>query len=59
MLNMMSEKHPFRWQDEGKKFFEDIKTTISNAPMLFSLDFKKCFIIYYYASKHTLSDILT
>ena len=56
---MMSEKYPFRWQEEGKKAFEDIKITISNVPMLVSPNFKMDFIIYNYASEHTLSNILT
>lgn len=38
---MMSEKHPFKWEEEGKKAFEDIKTTILNAPMSVTPDFKK------------------
>ena len=59
MLDMMSEKHPFRWQEEGKKAFEDIKTAIANAPMLVSPNFEKDFIIYCYASEHSLSSILT
>jgi hypothetical protein len=59
MLDMMREKHPFRWQEEGKKDFKDIKTTIVNAPMLVGPNFEKDFIIYYYASEHSLSSILT
>ena len=59
MLNMMSEKHSFRLQEEDKKAFEDIKIAISNAPMLVSPNFEKYFIIYYYASKHSMSSILT
>ncbi len=56
---MMSEKCPSKWVEEGKKAFEDIKASISLAPLLVSLDFKKDFIMCYYASKHTLSCILT
>lgn len=59
MLDMMSEKRPFRWQEEGKKAFEDIKIAIASAPMLVSPNFEKDFIIYCYASEHSLSSILT
>ncbi len=59
MLNMMRKKNPFRWQDEGKRDFKDIKTAISNAPMLVNQDFKKYFIIYHYTLEHTLFGILT
>lgn len=59
MLDMMSEKNPFRWKEEGKKDFDDVKKTIANAPMLVSPNFEKDFIIYCYASKHSLSNILT
>ena len=56
---MMSEKHPFRWQEEGKRAFKDIKIAIANAQMLVSPNFEKDFIIYCYASENSLSTILT
>lgn len=54
----MSEKKAFKWNEEGKKAFESIKEAIAQAPILIIPDFKKYFIIYCYASKHTMSGIL-
>lgn len=59
MVDMMSEKVPFKWNENGHKDFNDIKDAISQALVLKSPNFKKDFIIYCYASKHTLSGILT
>lgn len=56
---MMSEKEVFRWNGDGKKEFKEIKRSIALAPTLVTPDFKKNFIIFYYASEHTMSDILT
>ena len=48
----------FKWNYFGKKAFEQIKTTIANALVLAHPSYTKDFIIYYYASDHTLSTIL-
>lgn len=58
IVNLMSEKRVFKWNEEGKKAFESIKEAIAQAPILVNPDFKKDFIIYCYASKHTMSGIL-
>lgn len=54
----MSEKQPFKWSEEGKKAFASIKDAIGQTPILVNPDFSKDFVIYYYASKHTMSGIL-
>ena len=38
--------------------FVEIKDAIAHAPMLVCLDYTKSFIMYSYASEHTLSAIL-
>lgn len=58
IVNMMSEKVAFRWNEAGRKDFEEIKKIIVHALTLVNLDFNKDFIIYCYASKHTMSEIL-
>jgi len=58
IIEMMKNHLVFKWSVEGKKTFEDIKRAISNVPNLVHHDFQKDFIIYCYASKHTLSTIL-
>ncbi|XP_059077950.1 uncharacterized protein LOC131876542 [Cryptomeria japonica] len=54
----MSEKQAFKWNEEGNKEFESIKEAIAQAPILVNPYFKKDFIIYCYASEHTMSWIL-
>lgn len=55
---MMKESQRFKWSDSKKKAFELIKHAIARAPLLVYLDYTKEFILYYYASAHTLSAIL-
>lgn len=58
IMNMMSEKEAFKWNEAGRKSFEEIKKVIAHAPTLVNLDFNKDFIIYFYASEHTMFGIL-
>ena len=55
---MMKGKQNFRWNEQGKQAFKDIKEAISRAPMLFKPNFRKYFIMYCYASSHTVTTIL-
>lgn len=57
IVEMMSEKHIFKWNEEAKKAFEVVKEAIAQAPTLINPNFQKDFIIYCYASKHTMSGI--
>ena len=43
---------------EAKKNFKDIKQAISEAPVLVSLDFEKYFLVFSYASEHTVAIVL-
>ncbi|XP_059064237.1 uncharacterized protein LOC131856454 [Cryptomeria japonica] len=54
----MSEKEAFKWNEAGRKAFKEIKKEIAHAPTLVNPDFNKDFIIYCYASEHTMSGIL-
>ncbi|XP_059066647.1 uncharacterized mitochondrial protein AtMg00860-like [Cryptomeria japonica] len=58
IISLLSEKHSFKWTEEAKEAFERIKGSVANAPTLINLDFEKDFIIYCYASEHTMSGIL-
>lgn len=58
ITSMMKPQESFKWNKEGKKTFEDIKKSIAKAPTLVSPDFNKDFIMYCYASEHTLSAVL-
>jgi hypothetical protein len=48
----------FKWDDEQKKAFNEIKNAISQSPMLRSLNFNKDFSLYTFASNQSLATIL-
>ncbi|KAH9313256.1 hypothetical protein KI387_028291, partial [Taxus chinensis] len=58
ITSMMKHQAIFKWNNEGKVAFEEIKKSIAKAPTLVSPNFNKDFIMYCYASEHTLSDVL-
>ncbi|XP_059070809.1 uncharacterized protein LOC131860413 [Cryptomeria japonica] len=58
IVGLLSEQHPFKWTEEAKNSFERIKGLVVNAPTLVNPDFTKDFILYCYASEHTMSGIL-
>lgn len=58
IVDMMKGNSNFKWNEAGKRAFHDIKTAIANALVLCHPNYKRDFIIYCYASRHTLSAIL-
>ena len=58
MAKLLSEKQSFEWDDPASRAFKEVKEAIAKAPTLFHPDFKKYFIMYCYASDHTMSSIL-
>lgn len=48
----------FVWQEEGKRAFQEIKSTIAKAPVLVSPDYSKDFMIFYFASEDTIAGVL-
>lgn len=58
IVDMMKGNKYFKWSDNGKKAFEDIKGTIAKAHVLVHPHYTKEFIIYCYASEHIMSSIL-
>jgi hypothetical protein len=49
----------FKWDDERKKTFRDINTTISQDPVFQSSDFRKYFFLYTFTSDQSLATVLT
>jgi hypothetical protein len=49
----------FKWDDEWKKAFNNIKIAISQAPVLRSPNFNKDFFLYTFASDQSLAGVLT
>jgi hypothetical protein len=49
----------FRWTIEGKEYFKNIKTSISQALVLRSPDFSRYFYLYTFSSDQSLLAVLT
>lgn len=58
IVSLLSEQYPFKWTKEARNSFERIKGSVANAPTLVNPDFTKDFILYCYASNHTMFGIL-
>jgi hypothetical protein len=59
LQKMIRKDVEFKWDDEQNKAFSDIKTAISQAPMLRSPDFNKYFFLYTFSSDQSLAAVLT
>ena len=58
ITNMLRKYHEIKWTVEAMKYFKDIKKSISEAPVLVSIDFNKDFLVFSYASEHTMVVVL-
>ena len=47
-----------KWTIEAKQSFANIKKALTKAPMLLSLNFFKQFMIFSFASEHTIAGVL-
>jgi hypothetical protein len=59
LQKMIRKDVEFKWDDEQKDAFSNIKTTISQAPMLQSCDFNRYFFLYTFPSNQSLVVVLT
>jgi hypothetical protein len=48
----------FRWDNNSLRSFEDIKDTITKAPVLVSPDYSRDFIIFSFTSQDTIAGVL-
>jgi hypothetical protein len=55
---MLRKGNEIKWNPEAKKYFEDIKVALTKAPVLASPDFTKDFILFSFASEHTIVGVL-
>ena len=58
ITSMLKKDSNIKWTPEAKQSFEDIKKAISEAPVLVSPNFSKDFIIFSFASEHTIAGVL-
>ena len=56
--NMLKKDSKVKWTLEAKQAFESIKTALTQAPVLTSPQFDKDFIIFSFASDHTMAAVL-
>ena len=55
MNNMLKKGVGVKWIVEAKTYFELVKLALTQAPVLISPDFSKYFLIFSFASKHTIA----
>ena len=55
--NMLKKDSVLKWTVEAKQSFDFIKQALTKTPVLISPDFKKDFIIFSFASKHTIAAV--
>jgi hypothetical protein len=58
ITNMLRKGNEIKWTPEARKSFEDIKVALTKAPVLASLNFAKYFILFSFASEHTIAGVL-
>eukprot|EP00253_Pinus_taeda_P028554 PITA_28554 len=58
LRNMLKKYAKVRWSLETKQAFESIKTALTQTPVLTSPQFDKDFIIFSFASEHTIATVL-
>jgi hypothetical protein len=59
LQKMIRKDAEFKWDEERRGYFNNIKTAISQAPVLRSPDFSKDFFLYTFASDQSLAAVLT
>jgi hypothetical protein len=55
---MLRKGNEIKWNPEAKKYFEDIKVALPKSPILASPDFTKYFLLFSFASEHTIVGVL-
>jgi hypothetical protein len=58
ITNMLKKGSEIKWTPEARKSFEDIKVALTKAPMLANPNFEKYFILFSFASEHTIASVL-
>lgn len=55
---MLRKENCIKWIVEAKQSFVDIKKALTEAPILVSPNFSKEFMIFSFASEHTIAGVL-
>eukprot|EP00253_Pinus_taeda_P021623 PITA_21623 len=55
MTNMLKKEIQVKWTEEVIKYFNSVKLALSSAPVLISPDYTQDFILFSFASEHTMA----
>eukprot|EP00253_Pinus_taeda_P029341 PITA_29341 len=58
MTNMLKKDNQVKWTEEAVKYFNLVKLALSSAPVLVSPNYTQDFILFSFASKHTMAAVL-
>eukprot|EP00253_Pinus_taeda_P035552 PITA_35552 len=58
LINMLKKDSKVKWTIEAKQAFEEIKIALTRTPVLTSPKFDRDFIIFLFASEHTIAAVL-
>jgi hypothetical protein len=58
ITDMLKKDNEIKWTVEAKASFKRVKKAISEAPVLASPDYTKEFVIFSFASEHTIAAVL-
>lgn len=58
ITNMLKKDSVVKWTEEAVKYFNLVKLVLSSAPVLISPDYTKDFILFLFASDHTMAAVL-
>ena len=58
MTNMLKKDSQVKWMDEVVKYFNLVKLALSSTPVLVSPDYTQDFILFSFASEHTMAAVL-
>ena len=58
ITNMIKKGNEIKWIPKARKSFEDIKVALTKAPILANPNFEKDFILFSFASEHTIAGVL-
>jgi hypothetical protein len=57
-LRLLRHDIPFHWDDHAQQSFDDLKTTLSNAPLISAPDYNRDYILYVSASAVSVAGVL-
>lgn len=59
ITNMLRKDNEIKWNAEVKRSFSEVKEALPCAPVLISPNYTKDFIIFSFASEHTIAAVLS